>query len=181
MPVTAYLYMRNLSVSVASLNLSNTFLVVVLLLIVVRIMYRRIKMGIKGRQFKTSRLFITPIIYILLLIFFMAAFIGNIDYITIVMLLCAAGIIPGFIYGEHVTFFDKNGAIFYKRSPYILTFWAAGFIVRMFLEFVYPSNLTIQFIVDALLAVTLGLIIGESIKTYRKYKEYVTENNLSVN
>lgn len=165
----------------AGLNLSNTFLVIVLLLIFSRILYRRLKQGITGRRYKTTRLFTTPIIYFLLLVFFMAAFIGNINYIVIVILLCAVGIIPGFIYGEHVTFFDKNGTIFYKRSPYILAFWAAGFMVRVLLEFIFPSNLTIQFIVDALLAVTLGLIIGESIKTYRKYREYVTENNLSVN
>ena len=37
----------------------------------------------------------------------MIAFIGNIDYIIIVILLCVVGIIPGFVYGEHVTFFDR--------------------------------------------------------------------------
>gem|GEM_PF-544999 len=181
MPVTAYLYMHNLSVSVASLNLSNMFLLVILLLIFSRILYRRLKQGIRGRQYKTARLFRTPVIYFLLLVFFMITFIGNINYIIIVILLCFVGILPGFIYGEHVTFFDKNGTIFYKRSPYILAFWAAGFMVRIFLEFIFPSNLTIQFIVDALLAVTLGLIVGESIKTYRKYRAYLIENNLPVN
>ncbi len=165
----------------ADLNLSSTFLAIVILLILVRIMYRRIKQGIHGRQYKTSRLFITPVMYFLLLVFFMAAFIGNIGYIAIVMLLCAVGIILGFIYGGHISFFDRNGIVLYKRSPYILTFWAAGFIVRIFLEFAYPSSLTIQFIVDALLAVTLGLIIGESIKTYRKYREYIVKKNLPVN
>ncbi|EQB74248.1 MAG: hypothetical protein AMDU4_FER2C00018G0012 [Ferroplasma sp. Type II] len=164
----------------SSLNLSNTFLVVVIALILIRIMYRRIKQGLNGRSFKTFRLFTTPVIYFLLLLFFIAAFIGNIDYITVVILLCGIGIIPGFIYGEHVSFFEKDGKIFYKRSPYILTIWASGFMVRILLEFLYPSNLEIQFIVDALLAVTLGLIMGESIKTYIKYREYIEESHLPV-
>ncbi len=181
MPATVSLYIQNLSVSVAGLNLSNTFLGIALLLIFSRILYRRLKQGINGRQYKTARLFITPTIYFLLLVFFMVAFIGNIDYIIIVILLCVVGIIPGFIYGERVTFFDRNGQIFYKRSPYILTFWAAGFMVRILLEFIFSSNLEIQFIVDTLLAVTLGLIVGESIKTYRKYREYTMENNLTIN
>ena len=159
----------------SSLNLSNTFLVVVITLILIRMMYRRIKQGLNGRLFKTFRLFTTPVIYFLLLLFFMAAFIGNIYYITIVILLCVIGIIPGFIYEERVSFFEKDKKIFYKRSPYILTIWAAGFLVRILLEFLYPSNIEIQFIVDALLAVTLGLIIGESIKTYIKYRQYVEE------
>ena len=159
----------------SSLTLSNTFLVVVIALILIRMMYRRIKQGLNGRLFKTFRLFTTPVIYFLLLLFFMAAFIGNIYYITIVILLCVIGIIPGFIYEERVSFFEKDKKIFYKRSPYILTIWAAGFLVRILLEFLYPSNIEIQFIVDALLAVTLGLIIGESIKTYIKYRQYVEE------
>jgi membrane protein CcdC involved in cytochrome C biogenesis len=141
-------------------------------------MYKRIKYGIRGRSFKTFRLFTTPAIYLVLLIFFMAAFIGNEGYILIVLLLCLAGLVPGMIYGEHVSFFEKNGEIFYKRSPYILIFWAAGFLVRIVLEVIYPGNLTILFIVDALLAVTLGLIIGEAIKTYMKYREYMEENSL---
>ncbi|MGE9811177.1 hypothetical protein ACLIKE_07525, partial [Ferroplasma acidiphilum] len=101
----------------AGLNLSNTFLGIALLLIFSRILYRRLKQGINGRRYKTARLFITPTIYFLLLVFFMVAFIGNVDYIIIVILLSVVGIIPGFIYGERVTFFDRNGQIFYKRSP----------------------------------------------------------------
>ncbi len=164
----------------SSLTLSNTFLVVVIALILIRMMYRRIKQGLNGRLFKTFRLFTTPVIYFLLLLFFMAAFIGNIYYITIVILLCVIGIIPGFIYEERVSFFEKDKKIFYKRSPYILTIWIAGFLARILLEFLYPSNLEIQFIVDALLAVTLGLIMGESIKTYIKYREYIEESHLPV-
>ena len=47
----------------------------------------QIKQGLNGRSFKTFRLFTTPVIYFLLLLFFIAAFIGNIDYITVVILL----------------------------------------------------------------------------------------------
>lgn len=84
---------------------------------------------------------------------------------------------PGYIYGEKVLFFMKNNLLYYKRSPYILVAWAIAFIARIILEIVYPYNITADFIVDALLAVTLGLIIGESIKTYYKYKEYINNIN----
>ena len=163
-----------------AINTSNAFIFIVLLLILTRVIYRRIKFGIQGRQFKTFRLFTTPIIYSILLIFFMAEFEGNLDYILIVLLLILAGTVPGLIYGQQVTFFDKNGMIFYKRSPYITIFWAVAFILRIGLEFVYPYNTLALFTVDALLAITLGLIIGESIKTYEKYKEYTGNNNIHI-
>ncbi|WP_337861092.1 hypothetical protein [Ferroplasma sp.] len=159
------------------LNLSNTFIAVALILIVIRIMYKRLKRGLKGQQFKTSRLLRTPVIYLFLLIFFMLAFIGNIDYMAIILAICILGIIPGLAFGERVTFFDSDGKIFYKRSPYLLSIWAVAFIIRISFEFIYPNNLSIQFIIDALLAVTLGLIIGESLRAYRKYKQYIEERN----
>jgi hydrogenase/urease accessory protein HupE len=165
---------------VTSINLSNIFIIIVIVLILLRVIYRRLKTGLNGQQYKTSRLFRIPVIYFLLLIFFMLAFIRNIDYVIIIMLICAAGIIPGLAFGERVSFFERNGKVFYKRSPYLLAFWTAGFIVRIALEFIYPNNLAILFIVDAILAVTLGLIVGEAIRTYRKYKQYTEENNLTV-
>ncbi len=163
-----------------AINTSNAFIFIVIVLILTRVIYRRVKFGIQGRQFKTFRLFTTPIIYSFLLIFFMAEFEGDIDYILIVLLLILAGTIPGLIYGQQVTFFDKNAMIFYKRSPYITIFWAVAFMLRIALEFIYPYNTLALFTVDALLAVTLGLIIGESIKTYEKYKEYTGWNNIHI-
>ncbi len=162
-----------------AVNTSNAFIFIVILLILARVIYRRLKFGLQGRQFKTFRLFTTPIIYSFLLIFFMAEFEGNMEYILIILLLIFAGTVPGIIYGQQVTFFDRNGMIFYKRSPYITIFWAVAFMLRVGLEFIYPDNTLALFTVDALLAVTLGLIIGESIKTYEKYREY-TDNNTGI-
>ena len=162
-----------------AVNTSNAFIFIVILLILARVIYRRLKFGLQGRQFKTFRLFTTPIIYSFLLIFFMAEFEGNMEYILIILLLIFAGTVPGIIYGQQVTFFDRNGMIFYKRSPYITIFWAVAFMLRVGLEFIYPDNTLALFTVDALLAVTLGLIIGESIKTYEKYREF-TDNNTGI-
>ena len=162
-----------------AVNTSNAFIFIVILLILARVIYRRLKFGLQGRQFKTFRLFTTPIIYSFLLIFFMAEFEGNMEYILIILLLIFAGTVPGIVYGQQVTFFDKNGMIFYKRSPYITIFWAVAFMLRVGLEFIYPDNTLALFTVDALLAVTLGLIIGESIKTYEKYREF-TDNNTGI-
>ena len=110
----------------------------------------------------------------------MAEFEGNMEYVLIILLLIFAGTVPGLIYGQQVTFFDKNYMIFYKRSPYITIFWAVAFMLRIGLEFIYPDNTLALFTVDALLAITLGLIIGESIKTYEKYKEYKGEKGITI-
>ena len=163
-----------------AVDTSNAFIFIVIVLILVRVIYRRLKFGLQGRQFKTSRLFTAPIIYSFLLIFFMVEFEGNMEYILIILLLIFTGLVPGLIYGQQVTFFDKNSMIFYKRSPYITIFWAVAFMLRIGLEFIYPDNTLALFTVDALLAITLGLIIGESIKTYEKYKEYTGEKGIII-
>jgi hypothetical protein len=165
---------------VITVDTSNAFIFIVIVLILIRVIYRRLKFGLQGRQFKTFRLFTTPIIYSFLLIFFMAEFEGNMEYVLIILLLIFAGTVPGLIYGQQVTFFDKDNMIFYRRSPYITIFWAVAFMLRIGLEFIYPDNTLALFTVDALLAITLGLIIGESIKTYEKYKEYTGEKGITI-
>jgi len=156
------------------------YTIIIILAFVIYVLIRRIKRGLNGRKFKVSRLFYLPVIYLLLLLFFLEIFIGNIYYLTIIIVLIFLGILPGYIYGEKVSFFMNNDLLYYKRSPYILIAWAIAFIARIILEIVYPYNITADFIVDALLAVTLGLIIGESIKTYYKYTEYIN-NQSSIN
>ncbi len=153
---------------------SSAPLLVFLIIFVIFIMARRIYSGINGRRFKTTRLFTIPFIYLLLLLFFLGAFIGLLDYILIIILIGIVGLIPGFAFGESVTFFEKNNSLYYKRSPLILIIWAAGFIVRLILELFYPQNLLANFIVDSLLGFTLGMIIGESIKAMKKYKQYIS-------
>ncbi len=149
----------------------------ILLIFVIYILIRRVQRGLKGRQFKIVRLFSLPLIYLLLLLFFLAVFMDDVYYLTIIIVLIFAGITPGYIYGEQVSFFMKDNLLYYKRSPYILVTWVVTFMGRIILEIVYPYNITADFIVDALLAVTLGLIIGESVKTYYKYREYINDKN----
>ncbi len=156
------------------------YTIIIILIFVIYVLIRRIQRGMHGRKFKISRLFSLPIIYLLLLPLFLGIFIGNIYYLTIIIILIFLGILPGYIYGEKVSFFMNNNLLYYKRSPYILITWVIAFIARIVLEIIYPYNITANFIVDALLAVTLGLIIGESIKTYYKYTEYIN-NQSSIN
>ncbi len=156
---------------------SNIEGIVVFLAIIVLIMARRIKSGINGRRFNMSRIFTTPIIYAILLIFFLGAIGKNVSYIFIVVGLIFPGIIVGFIYGEHVKFFEKDSFTYYKRSQFIMIFWLISYVARIFIFIFYPTNFIANFIVDLLLAITLGMIIGESIKLYKKYKEYKTPIN----
>ncbi|MEM0139491.1 MAG: hypothetical protein QXZ44_02625 [Ferroplasma sp.] len=155
-----------------SLNNSNLATIVFLVFIAIFVTWRRITSGLHGRLFKTSRLFTLPLLYLLLLLYFMGSFIGILNYIILVMLICCVGIVPGIIFGEQVIFFKKNNFLYYKRSPLIMIIWLSGFLIRIALEILYPSNLTAGFIVDSLLSFTLGMIIGESIKTMRKYNEF---------
>ena len=61
-------------------------------------------------------------------------------FLTSPFIIFATPYLSGFIYGEHVSFFEKDEKIFYKRSPYILTIWIAGFLARILLEFLYPDS-----------------------------------------
>ena len=156
---------------------SNIEGIVVFLAIIILIMARRIKSGLNGRRFKMSRIFTMPFIYAILLIFFLGAIGKNVTYIFIVAGLIFPGIIVGFIYGERVKFFEKNSFTYYKRSQFIMVFWLTSYIARIFLYIFYPTNFMANFIVDILLAITLGMIVGESVKLYIKYKEYRSPAN----
>ena len=59
--------------------------------------------------------------------------------------------------------------MYFKRSVLLTIIWLGGFIIRIFFELFYSTtNNLADFIITALLAFTLGLIIGERVVIYRK-------------
>ncbi|OWP56960.1 MAG: hypothetical protein B2I17_03210 [Thermoplasmatales archaeon B_DKE] len=151
---------------------SSLFVIAILVLFVIRRVYR----GINGRQFRTSRVFMIPVIYTLLLLFSFFSIDVNYLYDASLLLLIIPGIVLGNRFGNTVKFFEKDKQIFYKRSQFILVFWLASLIVRESLVLLFPTVVVILLGVDALLSLTTGLIIGESIQVHHAYKKYVEKN-----
>jgi hypothetical protein len=149
---------------------SLIFLVVFMAFIVIRRVYR----GINGRAYRDSRVFMLPAIYLILTIALTVP-VGllNPDYFAVLALI-PLGIIIGLRFGGNISFFRRNNQLYYKRSPFILFFWLFSFILRIILEFLFPGNTEVLIIVDALLSLTAGMILGESLHTLSKKKEFLS-------
>lgn len=159
----------------------NVYSIMALVVFMVLIAARRIYRGMNGRIYRNSRVFTLPVIYLILTLYSIIPLgFADVNYFYVLILL-PLGILLGLRFGGNVTFFKKNNMLFYKRSPFILMFWLASFIVRFSLIFLYPGNTQIFIVVDSVLSLTAGLIIGESIHTLNKRKEFsdASENEFS--
>ncbi|MEM0155949.1 MAG: hypothetical protein QW597_05040 [Thermoplasmataceae archaeon] len=143
-------------------------LIVIFSLFVIRRIYR----GIYGRQYRKSRLSVIPAIYFFLLVFSMFALGNNFILEISVLLLILPGIPMGLRFGSSVKFYRMNETLYYKRSQFILIFWLISFLVREILAVLYPLVLYAILGVDALLALTTGIIIGEAIEVNRAFKTF---------
>ncbi len=135
----------------------------IFLAIIALIVVRRIIRGIYGRRYSTGRVLFLPVFYIVLTLAFVLFLDSGNQYFYYILLLIPAGLVAGLRVGGGASFFLKNGEVYYKRSPYIMVFWLVSYIARLILLFLYPTNLEIAFAVDAVLAITAGLIVGEAI------------------
>jgi hypothetical protein len=151
----------------------SLFLIAILVLIAVRRIYR----GIYGRQYRSSRVFVTPAIYLFLLVFSMFALGTNFILEISVLLLILPGIPIGLRFGSSVKFFKRNETLFYRRSQFVLVFWLISFVVREILAILYPSVLYVILAVDALLAFTTGIIIGEAIQINGAFKTFSQQDH----
>ncbi len=153
-------------------NIENVdYLIIIIFVLFIAV--RRLYSGLRGRKFKESRIYTLPVIYVVLLLFSLDGLYSNLEYIILILILILPGILLGLKLGNNIEFFSRNGSLYYKRSQIIMIFWIVSFIGRMLLFMLYPSNILAGFIIDLLLSFTLGLIIGESINLYNKYKEFL--------
>lgn len=151
---------------------ANIYSFLGLAVFMVFIVSRRIYSGMNGRIYRNSRIFSLPIIYLLLTLYSIIPLgLANISYFY-VLTLVPLGILVGLRFGGNVSFFIRNNVLYYKRSPFILAFWLASFVLRISLIYVYPGNNEVFFVVDAILSLTSGLIIGESLHTLNKRKKF---------
>ncbi|MCL5668140.1 MAG: hypothetical protein M1593_03860 [Candidatus Thermoplasmatota archaeon] len=147
---------------------TSLFLIVIIAIIVVRRVYR----GINGRRFSTWRIFTIPIVYTLLLLTSFISLPVNYLYEASLLLLILPGIVVGMRFGNAAVFFEQDSQTFYKRSQFILVFWLISLFVRETLALLFPSVTLVIELVDGLLSLTTGLIIGESIRLYYAYNDY---------
>ncbi|WP_393971902.1 hypothetical protein OXIME_000490 [Oxyplasma meridianum] len=166
--------------SVSSSPSPSFYSYLILLVIIALIAFRRVSRGVNGTQFRKSRVLRGPVMYsILTVIFIFVLSPFNYDiYATILFL--PIGLLFGMRFGGSVSFFKRDNIVFYKRNQVILAFWLLSFMARIVLEILYPNIIFAEMIVDALLALTSGLITGEAAHILNKEKIFATENSVQL-
>ena len=148
-----------------------------LLVIMAFVAFRRVSRGVNGTPFRKSRVLRGPVIYSILTVIFIFV-LGTFNYdIYATILFLPVGLILGLRFGGSVSFFRRDNTVYYKRNQLILVFWLASFMARIILEFLYPNVVLAEMFVDALLALTSGLITGEAVHIINKEKLFATENS----
>lgn len=133
----------------------------------------RLYRGIRGRVYRNSIVLRPPIAYIVLTLI-SVVFLGLVDNVLLLTLLfIPAGTLLGYRFGTNVKFFSRRGVVYYSRSPIMLSIWLASFMGRLVLEFIFPDSLNIIFILDAVLSLTTGLLLGEALNIIHMRKAYV--------
>ncbi len=138
------------------------------LVIIALVLILRIRRTLHGQRF-SNRIFTMPVLYALILLSFIYAL--TLDEILISVALAAAAIPVGMRASENPEFFFRDQTLYFKRSIMLTVMWIGGFLARTFLEIFYSTgNNFVDFVVTALLTLTLGLIIGERYVIYNKGK-----------
>ncbi len=136
----------------------------------------RFSRNFKGYKFRTSSLLRRPLAYLLILILSFFSF-GNYTINALTLLFIFPGIILGIRTINNIIFFNAGNTIYYKRPFIIMVFWLISLIIRYILIFMFPGNIYIIIFVNGLLAITTGIIIGESVAIYKKYRLFQNESN----
>ena len=147
----------------------------VLLIVIALLVSRRLYSGFNGRVYSRGRVLRTPIIYVILTLLTVFGFGALNVELTSTLILIPAFALLGYRIGVNVTFFERNGTLYYKRSPTIMVIWLVAFIIRFAIEILIPLNTTILLVIDVLLSSTTGLLLGEAINVMRKRDQYVAQ------
>ena len=168
--VFGYSTASSVPTSINSSSYAIFFLIIAIFLVM------RTYRGIAGRRFNTSRIYRTPIIYGLLLVFFVVYLEYSHPLFFLTLLFVPAGFLIGLRFDIRPKFFYNSQQLYYKRNPLVLIIWLISYLSRLALEFLYPSNIYANLTVDSLLALTTGIIISEAITLVKTYKIFVKES-----
>ena len=142
------------------------------LFLIALVIVRRIRYAVRGRRYSTGRVISYPVIYLILTIVTVVP-IEIFNPIALTSLLAILiGFPVGYVFGRNTSFFNQNGALYFKRSPYILIIWLISYIGRLFILMEVGANFEIAFIVDTILALTTGILLGEGIRVIRVYNSH---------
>lgn len=150
-------------------NLSGLgiFLVIIVIVVIRRIMY-----AVRGRRYSSGRVLSLPVIYLILTVVTIIPLEIQNSIALASLLTLPVGFAIGYAFGRQASFFYKGGMLYYKRSPVVLIIWLISYVSRLFLLFVLYQNFRVLFIVDAVIALTAGMIIGEAIHVLRKHDQF---------
>ncbi len=149
--------------------------IVYFLIFVAIIVTLRLYRGMYGRRYSNARVMRLPVVYTILTLIsvLILGFIDNIVLLTLALI--PLGFFIAYRFGSNVNFFTRNGEVYYRRSPVIMIIWLGSFLTRYLLEILYGNNFQIILVVDAILSLTTGLIIGEAFHILSRRKEYVPQ------
>ncbi len=146
--------------------------IVLLAVIVLVITVRVYRSATRGIRFSTARIYRLPALYLLITIISIASITSLSQGLLLSAALLAAGLLAGLRMAGGVKFFEKNGAIYYKRSPLVMLIWLVSFFARFGMGYMYPSVHYATLAVALVLAATTGLIIGEASHIKKGYEAY---------
>ncbi len=155
---------------------SNFQSVAIIFIVIALLLVMRVYRNINGRIYRDSRVFRTPLIYGLLLLFF----VGYLEYshpiFFLTLLFVPIGFMIGIRFDFQPNFFYRNNILYYKRSPAVLVIWLVAFIIRLALDLFYSTNLYANLSVDSLLALTTGIIVSEALTLLRGKRKFLAEH-----
>lgn len=167
-----------------ALNLPNIqiFQFSIVTIIVVLYVLARIIMSAIGRRYTTPRVFIGPIIMILLVAYnyyfsYIASSTLNIDILLrietlVVPVIVLVGLVVGHRVAKGDRVFLKKGKAHYRSSIAITLLWAISFLVKMgMVAFIPTILLEVGITFSIVLDITTGLILGEALKIHHIYRE----------
>lgn len=178
------LFSKFLSNPLGTLNLPNIqiFQFSLVTIIVVIYILTRIILSALGRRYSTFRVFLGPFFMMLLVAYnyyfsYLASVTLNLGYILLaetlaVPLIIAVCIGLGYRIAKRDNVFLKKGEPHYRSSIGITLLWALSFLVKMGMatfvpEFLLAVGITFSVVLD----ITTGLIVGESFRIHRTYKQ----------
>ncbi|AWR95135.1 hypothetical protein [Acidianus brierleyi] len=148
---------------------ANTIDFIVFFAVIIYITVRRLR----PRKFRPTRMYIWPVIYVLLVIFFATEINDPLMYLAL-LILGILGYLLGnkFLENGEIEFFYNSGRLYYKWPYSITILWSILFLTRIFLEFIGEGNILLLSIVDFLLSLNTGLLVSASFKTIKEAKRY---------
>jgi hypothetical protein len=169
------------------------------ILFIAIIMLLRLRRQNKGYKASAMRIFRYPAVYIVLSLL-LVLYTPSVMLFLLTAISIILGYAIGITFGSKSSVFSSQGKMMYKRSKEIFTIWMAAFVIRVLIEFLFPINtpsaigtqslyLTYAIpsgvyfwymVADMLLAFSAGMLLGEALHIYKKYKSAVsaqTKNN----